>query len=168
MKSERNERKPAKKMNANEKYLHQCFCLLKKSENIVIAAKKGEFNDTELRLIGAVLTAKAHGERLISTRLADILGITRSAVSQIVNRLEERGVVKRVADKVDRKIAYIEASEDVLEKYQQEMKIYATFMGNVVKKYGAEKFQALCEMADEFFELLETEKKDASFKKKNK
>lgn len=156
------ERKTLKKMSANEKYLHQLFCLLKKGENIAVVGKNSTFNDTELRLLGAILDAKFHGERLISTRLADILGVTRSAVSQIVNRLEMRGIVRRVDDEVDRKIAYIEVSDDVIERYEKEIKLCAAFTGKVVKKYGVEKFQTLCEMADDFFELLEVEKQNFS------
>ena len=155
-------------MSANEKYLHQLFYLLQKRENVAVARKKDAFNDTELRLLGTILSAKARGERLISTRLADMLGITRSAISQIVNRLESRGAVKRVADDVDRKIAYIEASEDIEEKYQQTMKMYTAFTGKVIKKYGAEKFQTLCDMVDEFFQVFEEEKKSFEIKPNKK
>ena len=160
-----NKRKTTKKMSANEKYLHQLFYLLQKRENAAVARKKDAFNNTELRLLGTILSAKERGERLISTRLADVLGITRSAISQIVNRLEARGVVKRVADDVDKKIAYIEASEDIENRYQQAMKAYTAFTGKVIKKYGAEKFQTLCEMADEFLALFEEEKKNFEGKK---
>ena len=163
-----NQRKTTKKMSVNEKYLHQLFYLLQKRENAAVARKKDSFNDTELRLLGTILSAKDRGERLISTRLADMLGITRSAISQIVNRLEARGVVKRVADDVDKKIAYIEASEDIEKKYQQDMKAYKAFTGKVIKKYGAEKFQTLCEMADDFFALFEEEKKNFEGKKSKK
>ena len=160
-----NKRKTTKKMSANEKYLHQFFYLLQKRENAAVARKKDAFFDSELGLLGTILSAKERGERLISTRLADMLGITRSAISQIVNRLEARGVVKRVADDVDKKIAYIEASEDIENRYQQAMKAYTAFTGKVIKKYGAEKFQTLCEMADEFFALFEEEKKNFEGKK---
>jgi DNA-binding MarR family transcriptional regulator len=140
--------------------------LLKRSENVGIAVKGGPFNDTELRLLRAILEAKSHGERIISTRLADKLGVTRSAISQIVNRLEKEGIVRRVADDVDRKIAYIEASEEVVEKYEAEIKMHAALTGNIIKKYGAEKFQILCEMSNEFFDIIDEEKKNFHAKKR--
>ena len=158
MANKKSETKSVKRTSENEKYLHQIFQLLKKRENAAIAGKKGAFNDTELRLLGEILSARVEGKRLISTQLASILGVTRSAISQIVNRLEARGVVKRVADSVDRKIAYIEATDEVLVEYEREIKIAAAFAGSVVKKYGVEKFRSLCELADEFLTLLEKEK----------
>ena len=159
MSCKNNEAKCAKKITVNEKYLNKIFHLLKKRENVAITGKKGGFNDTELRLIEEILSAKVEGKRLISTQLATALGVTRSAISQIVNRLEERGVVKRVADDVDRKIAYIEVTDEILTQYQQEIKICADFAGGVVKKYGVEKFNTMCDMVNEFLDLLGEEKK---------
>lgn len=154
-----NQTKSGTRITANEKYLNKLFQLLKKRETIAITGKKAGFNDTELRLIGEVLSAKVTGKRLISTQLATALGVTRSAVSQIVNHLEERGVVRRVADEVDRKIAYIEVTDEVLAQYQQEIKTYANFAGGLVRKYGVEKFNTMCKMLNDFLDLFEEEKK---------
>lgn len=160
MACKKTEQNTVKKMTANEKYLQQIFFLLKKRDGAVVLGKKSSFNDTELRLLAEILSARAEGRRLISTQLASILGITRSAISQIVNRLEDRGVVTRVADDVDRKIAYIEVTDKVIEQYEKEIKATADLAGNIVKKYGVEKFQTLCDMLDEFLSLLEEEKPD--------
>ena len=65
------------------------------------------FNNTEMLMMCEIVVAKQEGRRLISSRLAEMLNITRSAVSQIVNKLESRNVVRRVPDAKDRKIAYI-------------------------------------------------------------
>ena len=73
--------------------------------------------------------------------------------------LEERGVVRRVADEVDRKIAYIEVTDEVLAQYQQEIKTYANFAGGLVRKYGVEKFNTMCKMLNDFLDLFEEEKK---------
>lgn len=154
-----NQTKSGTRITANEKYLNKLFQLLKKRETVAITGKKAGFNDTELRLIGEVLSAKVTGKRLISTQLATALGVTRSAVSQIVNRLEERGVVRRVADEVDRKIAYIEVTDEVLSQYQQEIKTCANFAGGLVRKYGVEKFNTMCKMLNDFLDLFEEEKK---------
>ena len=152
--------KTPKKLTGNAKYLDAMFTLLKDREGIVLSDKKNNFNDTELRMIGEILSAKKEGKRLISTQLATLLGITRSAVSQIVKRLETRGVIVRVDDEVDRKIAYIEVSDEVLGQYQQEFKLCANFASKVVKTYGIEKFEALCTSFEEFLEVIEQEQKN--------
>ncbi|MBE5753464.1 MAG: MarR family transcriptional regulator, partial [Clostridiales bacterium] len=96
----------------NEFYLGKIFAMLKKMEKIAIANKSAKLGDTELRLISEIVFSNYKGERLISTQLAKKLDVTRSAVSQIVKKLEKDGVIKRVPDEIDKKIAYIELTEN--------------------------------------------------------
>lgn len=149
----------------NEEYLAKLFSVIRQRENIVISDKKGHFNNTELRLISEVLSAKYENRRLISTQLAKRLGVTRSAVSQIVNRLEERNVVKRVPDDVDRKIAYVEISEGVLDIYGEDMENVLAFVGNLVNEFGEANFNRMCELFESFITLAQ--KKIKEVKQKN-
>ncbi len=144
----------------NQKYLGAVFSILKKRDALAVSGKNNHYNDTELRLIGEVLAARSEGERLISTEIALRLGVTRSAVSQIVKRLEEQGVITRVPDDVDRKIAYIELTKSALKEYEADMKICADFMGRVVNRYGVEKFWEMCDMVTQFVDLVKEEKKE--------
>ncbi len=155
------------KERANERYLHDIFMMVRRRDAFIVAQKNSQFSDTELRMLSEILAAKHKGERLISTELANILGVTRSAISQIVNRLEARGVVKRVADDVDRKIAYIEITEDTLKQYETEIKACADYAGKVVEAFGVDKFGTLCAMVDEFCEVADVMKQSCA-KKKNK
>ena len=147
-----------KKSEMREEYVYMMFSLLKRQESIILSDQKMRFNNTEIRLLFEVLSAQDKGERLISTQIAKKLGVTRSAVSQIVNHLEEKGVVIRVADAVDKKIAYIEATEGALEAYREELKKCQDFIGRVVYKFGEEKFQKMFTYWNEFVDALEEEK----------
>lgn len=150
-----------KKMQKNEKYLNALFALLKKRDNVIISDRKTHYNDTEIRLLTEVIMAKERGERLISTQIAKILGVTRSAISQVVNRLEKEGIVRRVADDVDRKIAYVEVTDGTLALYEEDKKVCLNFIARVVNKVGEDKFDTLCTLFDEFMDAVEEEKKTA-------
>ena len=139
-------------------HLNMLFSLFKAKEQTYSYGEKTYFNNTEIRLIGEILSAKYEGRRLISTRLADNLGVTRSAISQIVNKLEEEGIVERIPDDVDRKIAYIDVTEKALEKYGADFKLCANFVENIVKKFGEAKFEKMCGMFEDFFKMLQSEK----------
>ena len=158
--------KTEKNAIGNEKYLNDIFTMMKQMDNLTVADKATRFNSTELRLLGEVLASRYVGKRLISTQLAQLLGVTRSAVSQIVNRLEKEGIVKRVADDVDRKIAYIEITEEALNTYGKDLEVCKDFVGRVVKKFGVEKFEKMCTAFDAFCELVEEEKADFVVKRK--
>ncbi len=147
-----------KEPTENQKYLSAVFSIIKKRDAIAVSDKNNHYNDTELRLIGEILAARSEGERLISTEIAKRLGITRSAVSQIVNRLEAQGVVKRLADDTDRKIAYVELTKSALAEYEADMEVCAQTMGRVVEKYGVERFWQMCDMVSEFVDCVKEEK----------
>lgn len=154
------------KLERNEKYLHMAFTALKKCGHLELTPKTTHFNNTEMRLITEILDAKYKGERLISTQLAKKLGVTRSAISQIVNHLEEQGVVKRVADDVDRKIAYIEATDKMLEEYNADIAICTEFMGKLVRDFGEDDFYKMCELLNNFMMKMEMEKQKLTEEKK--
>ena len=142
------------------KYLHMVFSLLKKRESIALSDKETHFGNTELRMLFEILLAKYEGKRLISTQLSKHLGVTRSAVSQMVNRLEEEGVVKRVADDVDRKIAYIEVTEETLAAYERDLRLCQNFLERVVNDFGEENFYQMVELFDGFIDCIDKEKKN--------
>ncbi len=148
-------RKPMRKIEKSEQYLYEIFTMIKKRESLTDSVKSKHFSDTELRLLAEILLAAYEGKRLISTQLATLLGITRSAVSQIVNRLEAQGVVRRVADDVDRKIAYIEITEGVLETYKDDLKLCAEFVDSVVEDFGEENFFTMTKLFGDFIDLIE-------------
>lgn len=135
-------------------YLTMIFEMLRHRDEILVMEKKGCFNKTELRLLSEVIAARAAGGHIISTQLAKRLGLTRSAVSQIINHLEERGVLMRVAAEDDKKIAYIEISESVLQAYQTEIAKCETTIGEIVNEFGEKKFEQMYQLYNEFMELI--------------
>ena len=140
--------------------------VMKEINSLVIADKATRFNNTEMRLLSEIIAARYVGKRLISTQLAQLLGITRSAVSQIVNRLETQGVVKRVADDVDRKIAYIEITEETLKTYGDDLKVCVDFVDRGVQRFGVDRFEKMCVELKVFVALVEEEKADFVLKRK--
>ena len=156
------------KAKRHAQYLDIMLDLLRKRDRIEVSVKNTYFNNTELRLISEVLGAKKEGRRLISTQLADLLGVTRSAISQIVNHLEKEGVVKRVADDVDRKIAYIELTEGMMKKYSDDVQMWTDFIGGIVDDFGEEKFKEMCAMFQDFMDVIVAHRDACLEKKKSK
>ena len=121
-----------------EAYLGKIQAMTRKLQNVVFVKGKKSFNNSELRMLEEIVAADKKGERLISTQLADKVGVTRSAISQMVNRLSEKGLVQRVPDDVDRKIAYIELTGNAKELYNAQRKRMGEVVAKVVADFGAE------------------------------
>ncbi|MBQ5926798.1 MAG: MarR family transcriptional regulator [Clostridia bacterium] len=146
----------------NKKYLQEIFRTVREMKGIEIVHLKGKFNSTEMRFIGEILEAEYEGKRLISTQLAKRLGITRSAISQIANKLEAQGVIVRVADEINAKIAYIQLSENAMKTYESELEYCLNFVQALVEKFGVKKLETLCSLSKEFVGLVETVKEEKS------
>ncbi|MBQ8291149.1 MAG: MarR family transcriptional regulator [Clostridia bacterium] len=142
--------KKRSKCTKNEEYLAKVFEIMKRRDDFSLVAEEVPFNSTELRMLSEIVVAKKDGSRLISTQLAKRIGVTRSAVSQIVNRLEARGVVKRVPDAVDKKIAYIEIAPEIENTCGETLKQATSLIGKIVQRFGAEKLDTMCALFDEF------------------
>ena len=148
-----------------KEYLTQIFKIIRMQNNMSLNDKTARFNSTELRMLGEILTAKYEGKRLISTRLADLLGITRSAVSQIVNRLEKEGVVRRVAAENDKKIAYVEISDSAMETYGEDLNNCLNFVGGLVEEFGVKNFEQMCALIEKFVTIAQTKIADGKCKR---
>ena len=124
------------------------------------------FNNTEMLMMCEIVVAKQEGRRLISSRLAEMLNIMRSAVSQIVYKLESRNVVRRVPDAKDRMIAYIELSEEAYGVYEDMKRRINGILDNIIARFGEERVEHFLSEAHEFVGAFNAAAKDAGAAKK--
>lgn len=134
----------------SSEYLKKVFRMSKRMESLSLGGFRSRFNNSEMRMIEEILLAGEAGERVISTQLARSLEVTRSAVSQMVNKLANEGIVQRVPDKVDRKIAYIELTDEALDIYRKERKAYCATLDKVIDRMGKENFEKMSELIEQF------------------
>ena len=143
--------KPVTTAEENKDYLRKIFAMFRDLETTVNAQRHEKYSNTEVRLMNEIVYSMDKGERVISTQLASRLGITRSAVSQIIAKLEGDGVVRRVPDAVDRKIAYVELTEKSSATYEAIINVYTDFVGKVVAYMGVSKMDKLLGLVDDFY-----------------
>lgn len=141
-------------MEAN-RLLQELYSIARRLESAQLFNHAFPFNNTEMQLIKEILRAKETGGRMISSRLAKVLGITRSAVSQMVSKLEAKNVVKRVPDDKDRKIAYIELSDTARAQYEDMKGRVNAILSSVIGELGDEKVETFVKSAHEFIDAFD-------------
>lgn len=141
-------------MEINE-YLIKCFQLMRNMENIDFFASVHELSRTEFRLLREVILEAEKGKSIISSELARRLGITRSAVSQLVTKMEKDGVVNRVASPTDRKIAYIRLSENSRVVFEEQCRKANATMERIVAEVGEDKVRDFFNLYDEFSKSID-------------
>lgn len=152
------------------KYLNKLILTVKFMERLNLLPANAHLTQTEFRLIREIVMEREAGNQIISSELARRLNITRSAVSQIVTKLENRGIVKRTASPTDRKIFYVVLSETSLAVFKQQCEEANKLINRVVEEFGKEKTDKLIELYEEFaavFDKLSSEtEKDKSLLQK--
>ena len=140
------------KIEINE-YLLKLFHLVKDLGDIDFFWGKAKLSRTEFRILWEVANEQCEGRDIISSELARRIGITRSAVSQIVAKLEKNGIVKRVDSEYDRKIAYIRLTDEAKETFLQQARQANEFADRVLAEFGKERLDKLLDESREFSEL---------------
>ncbi|HIZ09846.1 MAG TPA: MarR family transcriptional regulator [Candidatus Borkfalkia avicola] len=143
--------------------MQEMYAIGKRLEELKIFHRAMPFNNTEMQMMREIIAAKERGSRVISSGLAKLLGITRSAVSQMVKKLESKGVVRRVPDSRDKKIAYIELSDKARSIYEESRARVNGLLERIVAKLGEEKVEHFITGTNEFIDAFceATEEADA-------
>lgn len=118
---------------------------------------------TEFRILREIAVEQQKGGHIISSELARRVGVTRSAISQIVNKLEGRGVLIRTNAPNDKKIAFVEFSQKAYDLFNKECARVNIIMESVVAQFGAERMNEWISSCEEIIETVrkvnsETEK----------
>lgn len=142
------------KIEINE-YLLKLFHLVKDLGDIDFFWGKAKLSRTEFRILWEVANEQCEGRDIISSELARRIGITRSAVSQIVAKLEKNGIVKRIGSTFDRKIAYIRLTDEATETFLQQAQQANEFSERVLAEFGKERLDKLLEESRVFAETCE-------------
>lgn len=136
-------------MDAN-RLMQEIYSISKQLEGAREVYHSLPFNNTEMLMMREIVVAQGEGRRLISSRLAEKLDITRSAVSQIVNKLEAKKIVRRVPDAKDRKIAYIELTEEAYGAYTDIKWRINAVLENLIARFGEVRLAKFLTEAHEF------------------
>ncbi len=122
---------------------------------------------TERGLLAVVCAAETEGTRLISAQIAVRLGITRSAVSQAVDKLENLQYVRRVPSATDRKIAYIELAPEAKRVFEARTAEHMDVLERVLSRMGEDAMSEFLALADRFASAVREVRREDGREKEN-
>lgn len=125
---------------------------IKRMEEIDLFADAAKLSRTEFRLLREVITEENRGKSIISSELARRLGITRSAISQIVSKLEAKDLVRRDPSPTDRKIAYVRLSDRAVALFDDQCREANEIISYLVDDIGEGRLLELVARSEEFFD----------------
>lgn len=121
-------------------------------------------NDLNLSQMKVLLTLAEESvgkkEDMIMSKLSSHCGLTRPALTQIINRLEIEGYVRRKPSLDNRREVIVMITERGLRKVQEEKKLIYDFFTDVVNRMGKEETKQFITLLDEFFTIIIESKKE--------
>lgn len=113
------------------------------------------FCGSEILMVSELVRAEEEGRKVIASDLAKALGVTRSAVSQTLAKLEKKGTVRRFSD--GRGGVSVELTDRAHEEYEQRRRLLGDFLAPVVERLGEEPVRQLFRGLHRFFDAVEAE-----------
>ncbi|MDF2661054.1 MAG: hypothetical protein K0Q94_3845 [Paenibacillus sp.] len=88
------------------------------------------------------------------SELSEILHITMPSVSQMINGLEQKGYVKRVTTKNDRRVVYITLDSEGEAALAKAKKAFLSFTDEIVGRLGHEETEQLISLCTRLYEII--------------
>lgn len=83
-----------------------------------------------------------------ASQIADLLHVSRPAVTLKINELIRQGLVTKSADPNDRRKNYLSVNEEAIPKYKVYRRQDASAIKRITEKYTEEDIKKFCEMLD--------------------
>lgn len=94
------------------------------------------------------------GESLTLSEISERISKKNSNVTQIVDSLEEQGIVRRQPDNKDRRVIRVELTDEGVEKREQIIKNYEQFIQTIYSLLNEQEIQNFLKIADIFLNKI--------------
>ncbi|MDD2457670.1 MAG: MarR family transcriptional regulator [Eubacteriales bacterium] len=105
-------------------------------------------NRSELMMLKTTKTLGSSNEQVTISQLSEHLSISKPAVSQVVNSLEEKDLVKRITTRADRRVVFIQITSNGESMLKKNIEAVQLSLSNIIKQMGEHD-------TDEFIRLME-------------
>lgn len=101
------------------------------------------------------MTDEGAEDSLIKTSsISNKLKISKPALTQIINRLEEKGLIQRVYSKKDRRCTFLQLTEKGTKAFNDEENNMKLMLKTVEEKMGTADFLKLAELVEKFSDVM--------------
>lgn len=119
----------------------------------------GDLCMSEMAVFGALMKlseeTQQEGEPLPMSHLVQEVDISKSALSQIINKLENKGLVERIFSKEDRRATYLIFTDKGSEIYHREHDEMVTTLNTIVKQMGVEDTKTFIDLLKRLHGIIE-------------
>lgn len=118
------------------------------------AKMTGELPHSEIMMLKLIKGHSAGEQGVTISNLSELSEITKSAVSQIINALEDKGYVERLTTKNDRRLVYVRLTESGSRCLSRQLKLFLKGIERIFAKMGEEDTRELLRLLEKLYSVL--------------
>lgn len=138
-------------MNTAEKI----YLIMQKFQKIGMNTKiTGEMPRSEIMMLKMIRMNISGTEGVTISTLSELLEISKSAVSQMINALEDKGYIERITTKNDRRLVYVRLTENGEQSLARELHSFLEGMALIFAKMGEEDTEDLLRLLKKLYLIV--------------
>ncbi|WP_059170311.1 MarR family winged helix-turn-helix transcriptional regulator [Bacillus sp. FJAT-27445] len=133
-----------------DRYIAVSFTVEKKAETMIKEQIGSDLTNDQHYVLRYI---SKKGE-CTSTELAEVFGVNKSAITAIITRLTDKGLVYRTRNEEDRRIVYLALTEEGIDLFEKaEQRIYA-LVETIITKFDKEEIRAFIDTYEKLSGIL--------------
>jgi DNA-binding MarR family transcriptional regulator len=133
-----------------ERYLAVSFSVTKRAESLVKEQIGTDLTNDQHYMLRYISNAGS----CTSTELAEVFEVQKSAITAIITRLWEKGLIKRTRDEHDRRVVYLTLTEKGEELFQKTEQRIHTLVGSFITKFEASEINQFIDTFEKLNRIL--------------
>jgi len=139
-----------------DRYVTISFQVHKKAESLV----KGQIGDDLTNDQHYILRYISQSGECTSSELADAFEVNKSAITAIINRMADRGLIQRTRDKNDRRVVYLTLTEAGNTLYQNCQEKIRFLVESIITQFEDSEIKNFINTYEKLAQILANKKKE--------
>lgn len=139
-----------------DRYVNISFQVHKKAEALIKNQLGNELtNDQHYILRYIHLTGEC-----TSTALAEAFQVNKSAITAIINRMTDRGLIQRTRDEKDRRVVYLTLTKEGVELFQSAQEKVHQLVESIITQFDETEITTFINTYEKLAQILDNKKQD--------
>ena len=116
-----------------------------------------EFTKRDSCILTIILVHSRQGNKITTSKISDLLGITKPAISQALKKLEQGGYIKRKVNNDDRRVVYVYLTKKGEQRLKLKDEHFKTHIDKALSKMEDEEVELFIKYAAKFIKYAKGE-----------
>lgn len=138
-----------------DRYIAVSFKVTKKAESLI----KEQIGDDLTNDQHYILRYIYQTEECTSSELAEVFKVNKSAITAIINRMADRGLIKRTRDESDRRVVYLTLTDEGNILFEKTEDRIHCLVESIITKFNIDEIQHFIQTYEKLADILNSNEK---------